>query len=76
MSHPDLLDPRQRLAACLLLSAVDLPAPLPDVAKLWTAAAKVCPGVKVDQALLGDRLAQLRRAHELVVELITEAIRG
>jgi len=69
----DLIDRRQRLAAALLLSAVELPADASNVALLWMVAARVCPGVTVAELALGHRRAALERARELVEELLAEA---
>lgn len=73
----DLIDPRQREAAALLLSAIDLPAPAAAAAKQWIEAASVCPGITADRVVLGDRQAQLRRARELIDQVLDEvAING
>jgi hypothetical protein len=66
------VDPRQKEAAALLLSAIDLPAPAAQVAQIWLVAAAVCPGLKANQAMLGDRAGQLRRARDLIDQLLTE----
>jgi hypothetical protein len=67
------LDRRQRLAAVILLSAVDLPQPLPDVAVMWMAAAKNLPGVKVDELTMGEgRRAGLELARALIDEMLKE----
>lgn len=68
---PDLLDRRQREAACLLLSAIDLPATACDVARQWQAAARVCPGATADM-LVGGRRDQLQRARALIDQLLAE----
>lgn len=69
----DLLDPRQRLAAALCLSAIDLPAELGAWARQGLEAASVCPGVTVDQLRVNSRREALLRARELLDELISEA---
>lgn len=70
----DLLDRRQRLAAAILLSAIDLPAPLPAYAQHALEAAKVCPGLNVAEAAFGaGRVAGLLKARDLVDELLAEA---
>ena len=68
----DLVDRRQRLAAAILLSAIDLPAPAATAAKTYMAAAKVCPGVTVADVRLGHRRDGLRRAARLIAELLAE----
>jgi hypothetical protein len=68
----DLVDRRQRLAACILLSAIDLPANATDAAKTFMAAARVCPGVTVGEAHLGHRRDGLERAAALIAELLAE----
>jgi len=68
----DLLDPRQRLAACILLSAIRLPADAAQAAKTWAAAAKVCPGVTLGEARLGNRQEALEHAAALIAELLNE----
>lgn len=69
----DLLPERQRHAAALLLSAVSLPAEMAKCAALWKESARVLPGATVQQLRVGDRLAALRDARELVDDLIREA---
>lgn len=69
------LDRRQRLAACLMLSAVDLPAPAGEVAQLLCAAAKVCPGVTMNELpSMGhdSRRRFLERARDLIDEVLAE----
>lgn len=66
------VDPRQREAAALLLGAIDLPAPAAEVARVWMAAAKVCPGITAERFCLGDRAAQLRRARDLIDQVLSE----
>lgn len=68
----DLIDPRQREAAAILLAAVDLPAPAEQVAQTWLAAVVVCPGLTVSQVMLGDRSAQLNRVRDLVDAMLAE----
>lgn len=71
--RPDLLDHRQREAASILLAAVDLPQEGRKVARLWMAAARVCPGISVEAAMLGHgRRASLRRVRELVDQMLRE----
>ena len=69
----DLIDRRQRVAACILLSAIDLPAPARETARAWVAAARVCPRISVEEACLGNRRAGLERVAALVAELLAEA---
>jgi hypothetical protein len=66
----DLIHPDQRLAACILLSAFDLPAEAALAARTMIAAAKVYPGVTIDKVVLGDRRAALLRARALIDDLI------
>ena len=68
----DLVDRRQRIAACILLSAIDLPANATDAAKTFIAAAKVCPRITVAEACLGNRREGLERAAALIAELLAE----
>jgi len=68
-----LLDRRQRLVAVLVMSAVDLPAPAEQVAKLWIEAARLLPGVKSGDIPLGRRVESLTRARDLLDELIKES---
>lgn len=75
MKKYDPLDRRQRLAATILMSAVDLPQPLPEFAKLTLAAARLTPGCKVCEAMLGaGRRAALERARGLIDEMLGEDI--
>ena len=67
----DLIDPRQRLAACVLLCSLDLPASIAEVAKAWMQAAEVCPGVKIDQ-LPSTRREGLERAAALIAECLAD----
>ena len=68
----DLIDHRQRLAACILLSAIDLPAEMGATAKAWAAASRVCPRATVAEVRLGNRREGLERAAELIQEMIAE----
>lgn len=68
----DLVDPRQRQAAAILLCAIALPAPLEAVAQAWKAAARVLPGITLEHARPGDRPAQLRRARDLIDQCLSE----
>lgn len=68
----DLVHPRQREAAAILLGAIELPAPAADVARAWIAAAKVCPGIKADAAVFNSRRAGLQRAAAIIAELLEE----
>lgn len=70
--RPPLLDRRQRLAACLLLAAIPLPAEADRIASAWNSAAAVCPGVKAAEVPIGDRTACLRLARDLIDQLIEE----
>lgn len=73
MKQPDLLDRRQRHAAALLLSAIDLPAPAGAWARAAIAAAKVCPGIKITEVQLNSRVAALTQARDLIDEMLREA---
>jgi hypothetical protein len=67
------MDRRQRLAAAILLSAVDLPQPADKVARLWLDAARVCPGITTGEVELGaGRLAQLQQVRRLVEAMISD----
>lgn len=74
----DLLDRRARIAAANLLMAVDLPYPMPEYARMMTAAAKVCPGIKtadlpsVTSGPGVGRRAALTRARALIDEMLAE----
>ncbi|MDR3513761.1 MAG: hypothetical protein P4L73_19160 [Caulobacteraceae bacterium] len=72
-TRPDLLDRRQRLAAALLLSAIDLPQEMAAVARLWREAARVCPGVNVGEMRLGDCRGALVAARDLIDQLLAQA---
>lgn len=71
--EPDLLDQRQRHAAALILSAIDLPAPAEAWALQAIQAASVCPGITVGELVLGRRRAQLVEARNLLDAMISEA---
>ena len=68
-----LLDPRQRMAAALILSAAKLPAEAAPLARLWMLAASLEPGVTIADMHLGDRPGALRAARDLIDELLEEA---
>lgn len=71
--QPDLLDRRQRVAAAILLHAVDLPQEMSAYAQLSLTAAKVCPGLNVSEAFTGQpRRVMLERARELIDEMLAE----
>lgn len=70
----DLLDPRQRAAASLILAAVPMPGEMAAVAHQWSEAASVAPANSTAQAVfLNDRKAALQRAREIIDELLSEA---
>jgi hypothetical protein len=69
---PDLLDRRQREAAALLLSAIDLPANLTAWALQIKQAARVCPGVTINQVQIGNRRGCLIQARGLIDEMLSE----
>lgn len=69
------LDRRQRLAACLLLMAFDLPQPMTEAARTMMEAARICPGVHTGE--LGgmgshQRVPTLQRVRDMVDEMIAE----
>lgn len=68
----DLIDPRQRQAAAILMSAIDLPAPAFDAARIFGHAARLCPGMTMDMNPIGDRHAQLKLASDLIGQMIAE----
>ncbi|WKL57274.1 hypothetical protein Q1W73_16650 [Asticcacaulis sp. ZE23SCel15] len=68
----ELLDPRQREAAALIMSAIDLPAPAAYAAKVWMDAAVLCPGITLDAMAIGNRKAQLQQARYLIDTIIQE----
>jgi hypothetical protein len=68
----DLLDPRQRQAACLLLSAIDLPCEVGAWARQIQQAASVFPGATIDQASLNSRKAGLETARALIDAMLWE----
>lgn len=69
----DPLDRRQRLAATILMSAVDLPQPASDFARLTIAAAKLTPGCDVKEAMFGaGRRRMLERARALINEMLAD----
>lgn len=70
---PDLLDPRARRAAALLLVAFDLPAPMESVARQALQAAVVDPRLTPGQAFRGDRIALLGEARALIDSILQEA---
>jgi len=66
------IDPRQRIAAVNVLCAIDLPAPLDDWAKHIQEAARLAPGITMDQIQTGTKRAGLERAREIIDELLAE----
>lgn len=69
---PDLLDGRQRQAAALLLCAVDLPAPMDTLLKLWRVGAKVAPGCTVADVFRNSREEGLQAARTLIDAMLAE----
>ena len=59
---------QRRLAAALVLCAVDLPQPMPAMIKLVKDAARLCPGLTTDELRFGR--AALLRAREIIDELL------
>lgn len=71
----DLIDRRQRLAATLLFSAFDLPAPADIAARQLVAAARLCPGVTMDEIPSlgpGSRRNCLVAARDLIDEIVDD----
>lgn len=68
----DLLPRDQRLAAMLILAAVDLPCEAAPYARQMIEAARVLPGATVGGDLkgMGDRVGLLKRAREVLDGLI------
>lgn len=72
-ADPDLLDRRQRVAAAILLTAVNLPANMDALGRLALAAADVCPGIDVGEIKFGQGLRTgLLSARALIDEMLTE----
>jgi len=69
----DLLDPRQRRAAALVLGAVKLPAELEACGRQYLQAARIFPGCTAEDLMIGDPRGALRRARELIDQLLTDA---
>ncbi len=70
----DLLDPRQRRAAAIILCSIDLPAEMGAWAALVGAAAALLPGITTGDVTLGSRDVGLRRARDLLDEMLGEKI--
>lgn len=70
---PDLLDPRQRHAAALMLIAIDFPVAVTPWAKQIEQACSVCPGLTIDHLMNGGRVAMLKRVQFIIAEMIAEA---
>jgi hypothetical protein len=68
----DVLDPRLRRAAALLLAAVKLPAPMTACAEQMLEASKVLPGATVADIMLGDRRGGLLAARDLIDLVLAE----
>lgn len=69
----DPLDRRQRVAAAILMSAVDLPQPLPEFSQLCLKAARLAPGLSVQDAMVGQgRRACLEQARDLINAMLEE----
>lgn len=66
----DLHDPRQRVVIAMLVAAVRLPADASRCAQLWLEADRICPGLKLEQIHLGDRIAALQTVRTLLDDLI------
>lgn len=75
MKLPIEIDRRQRLIATLALSAIDLPQPAREMANQLIAAAKITPGVTMDEVPTMDgrgRRRCLMRIRDLVDEMLEE----
>lgn len=70
------MDSRQREAACLLMAAVDFPAPMHEASVLILEAAKLCPGITVDRVPIGQRILCLQRARQLIDDMLAEHSRA
>lgn len=75
MTDAIVIDRRQRVAAVLCLAAIDLPQPAGDYARHVMDAAKLCPGITMNE--LPDlnsnaRRACLERARGLIDEMLAE----
>lgn len=71
------IDRRQRVAAAILLAAIDLPAPMDVVGRLWGRAAAVCPGITVDELPIGQsRRVMLTAARNLIDEMLGDVTHG
>lgn len=68
----DLLDPRQRRAAAIILCSIDLPAEMGAWAALVGAAAALMPGLTTGDVTLGSRDGGLRHARALLDEMLGE----
>jgi hypothetical protein len=67
-------DRRQRVAAALLITAIDLPAPLDKVAGLALTAGRICPDMSVQESMMGSgRRRQLEAARRLIDDMLDEA---
>jgi len=68
-----LIDRRQQVAAANLIAAIDLPQAAHEVSKLWLHAARVAPGITLDQMpATQGRKAGLLHAQTLITEMLAE----
>jgi hypothetical protein len=70
--HYALLDARQRTAAAFVLAAVQLPAQMNLISRLFLQVEQLLPGCTVDTLHIGDRLKALQSARTILDELIAE----
>lgn len=70
----DLLDPRQRRAVAIILCSIDLPAEMGAWAALVGTAATLTPGLTTGDITMGSRDDGLRRARDLLDEMLGEKI--
>ena len=68
----DVLDPRQRRAAALLLAAVRLPAEMRACSRQYLLAARVLPGATVQDLRLGDHRGALIEARDLIDQMLAD----
>lgn len=75
MKTPIEIDRRQRLVATLMFSAIDLPQPAGEMAQQLIIAAKMTPGVTMDEVPTMDSRGRRRclvRARDLINEMLEE----
>lgn len=75
-AEPDLIDPRQRRAAALLLVGFDLPAPMHLAARQALQAAIADPRLTPTDAFNLGRIGALAEARALIDTMLQEAAHG